>query len=53
MGDIDRVTDAARAQTTLVASDMKVIPSDSFDLLCRVTNREEHGWTGRRRDRRS
>jgi hypothetical protein len=37
-GDIDRVTGAAWAKTTLV-KDQRIIASHNWDLVCKVTNR--------------
>lgn len=37
-GDIDRVTGAVWAKTTL-AKDQKIIASHNWDLVCKVTNR--------------
>jgi hypothetical protein len=39
MGEVDRVTGSARAQTPLATRDGKGIGGASFDLVCKVTNR--------------
>jgi hypothetical protein len=38
-GGIDRVTGAAWATTALEASDKKIIMNDTYNLVCKVTNR--------------
>jgi hypothetical protein len=39
MGTIDRVTGAAQIWTLLTAKDGKIIGSQAWDLVCKVTNR--------------
>jgi hypothetical protein len=39
LGSIDRVTGSAWVNTTLTAKDGKILETQSYDLVCKVTNR--------------